>query len=45
MHISAIRYLEKWFFCFNKVTGDDEKIIEDGGEAETVSDSINEDKK
>ena len=44
MHISATGYLEKGAPRFTEVTGDEE-MIEDGGEAETVSDSEEENKK
>ena len=44
MHISANGYLEEGAPRFNEVTGDKE-MIEDGGEAETVSDSEEENKK
>ena len=44
MHISATEYLEKGAPCFTKVTRDEE-MIEDGREAETVSDSEEENKK
>ena len=44
MHIYAIGYLKKEALCFTKITGD-EKIIEDGGEAETVSNLEEENKK
>ena len=44
MHISATEYLEEGAPRFTKVTGDEE-MIEDGGEAETVSDSEEENKK
>ena len=44
MHISATGYLEKEAPRFTEVTGDEE-MIEDGGEAETVSDSEEENKK
>lgn len=44
MHISTTRYLEKEAFCFIKVIGD-EKMIRDGKEIETVSDSEEENKK
>ena len=44
MHISAIGYLEEGAPRFTKVTGDKE-MIEDGGEAETVFNSKEENKK
>ena len=44
MHISATGYLEKGPPRFTEVIGD-EKMIEDGGEAETVSDSEEENQK
>ena len=44
MHISANGYLEEGAPCFTEVTGDEE-MIEDDGEAETVSDSEEENKK
>ena len=44
MHISAIGYVEEGAPRFTKVTRDEE-MIEDGGEAETVSDSEEESKK
>ena len=44
MHISATGYLEEGAPCFTEVT-EDEKMIEDGGEAETVSDLEEENKK
>ena len=44
MHISATGYLKEGAPRFTEVTGDEE-IIENGGEAETVSDSEEENKK
>ena len=44
MHISATGYLEEGAPRFTEVTGDEE-MIEDGGEAETVSNSEEENKK
>ena len=44
MHISATGYLEEGALCFTEVTGD-EKMIENGGEAETISDSEEENPK
>ena len=44
MHISTTGYLEEGAPRFTEVTGD-EKMIEDGGEAETVSDSEEKNKK
>ena len=44
MHISAIRYLEKWAPRFTEVIGDKE-MIEDSREAEMVSNSKEENKK
>ena len=38
MHISATGYLEEGALCFTEVTGDKE-MIEDSGEAETVFNS------
>lgn len=45
MHILAIRYLKKKVFRFTEVTGDNEKIIEDSGKAETIFNSKEEIKK
>ena len=45
MHISAIEFLEKRAPRFNEVNGDDEKLIEDSGEVETVSNSEKENQK
>ena len=44
MHISATGYLEEEAFCFTKVT-EDEEMIEDEGEVETVFDSEEKNKK
>ena len=45
INIFAIWYLEEGALCFTKITKDNEEMIEDGGEAETVSDSEEENKK
>ena len=45
MQISATGYQEKRAFCFTEVIGDDEKMIENSREAETVSNSEEKNKK
>ena len=45
MHILATRYLEKGVFHFTKVIKNDKEMIEDGKEAEMVSNSEEETKK
>lgn len=45
MHISATRYLEQEALYFSKVTGDNEKMIKNGGKTEMVSNSEKESKK